>query len=120
MSGVKRLRSVAHSLAQHAISGMSSGTPERSLEQRRIGIERISVSLLGEVAEPNALSHDSPALRAKFLELLSKEGVDAAFIVSVRADFEYIGQCRTPDSCSVTIRTENGKEIESKVGASNQ
>jgi hypothetical protein len=88
------------------------------LEQRKSGIERISVSLLGEVAGPNSLSHDSPALRDKFAELLSKEGVDAAFIVSARADFEYVGQCRTPDSCSVTIRTENGKEIESKVGES--
>jgi hypothetical protein len=47
MPRVKRLRSVATSLAQHAPGGLCPDAPERPLAQRRDRLEKISVALIG-------------------------------------------------------------------------
>lgn len=106
MAGIKRLRSVAQSLAHHALSGSCPDAPERALEQRRSGVERISVLLLRDSDVPESL------LQSKFYELLSKEGISPETVVAAKADFIFSGQCRTADECIVSVETTDGRRVE--------
>lgn len=116
MLSVKRLRSVAHSFAQHALSGLCSDAPEREREQRRAGGSRIGVVLIGERGEDGQAYEDRPRLRARFVELLAKEAIDPWSLASVRVMFVFRGQSREADGCVVSIETVDGRSIERSVG----
>ncbi|MGO1070305.1 hypothetical protein [Lysobacter sp. CA199] len=116
MSGVKRLRSVAHSFAQHALSGLCGDAPERELEQRRTGAARIGVVLIGDRSKDDEPYEDRPHLRVKFVELLMKEAIDPSSLAWARIVFVFRGQCRTADGCMVSIETRDGRRIEKSVG----
>lgn len=109
MAGVKRLRSVAQSLAHHAMSGSCPEAPARAIEQRRAGLERITVGLLAEPGVPASW------LQQKFSDLLRKEDVVPGLVMAATATFLFRGQCREADACIVSLATRDGRTIEAKV-----
>lgn len=114
------MRSVAHSFAQHALSGLSRDTPERTIEQRRSNIESISVILTGDVTINAAMTQEASLLVATFIELLSKESIDLSSVISAQANFTFVGQCRTPAKCQVMINTAEGQVVECVVDESHR
>jgi hypothetical protein len=115
MPGIKRLRNVARSFAQHALSGNSYDTPERTLEQRRAGVMEISVALVGcsDVSPVEA-----PGLRSKFAEILRKEGFEPSSVVTAHAVFGFVGQQRTALNCQVIVATPDSGELKVAIEAS--
>ena len=81
MPGIKRLRSVAHSFAQHALGPFSPHTPERTLEQRRAALECITVDLM------DGSNSTARSLGARFTEFLEKEGIKPADVSEATAAF---------------------------------
>lgn len=116
MLSIKRLRSVAHSFAQHALSGLCGDAPERALELRRAGVPRIGVVLVGERREDGEVYEDRPYLRAKFFELMTKESIDPSSLASARIVFVFRGQSRDADGCAVSIETRDGRRVERSIG----
>ena len=112
--GLKRLRSIAHSFAQHTLSGLSSNTPERNLDQRRAGVERIAMTIVGDAPGDGLLELDPFDLRERVIEIVGKEPVDPDFIAFARAVFLFKGQSRSPYCCDVIIATVDGRRIEAK------
>ena len=111
MPGIKRLRSVAHSFAQHALGPFSPFTPERTLEQRRSAVECISVALIGD----DTSNREVESLSIRFAEFLDEEHLTTKQIIKAKVDFLFKGQCRTPSYCKVTIQTADGRIIEDTV-----
>src|SRR4051812_41034018 len=102
MPGVKRLRSVAYSLAQHCLSGLCQFAPERTLAEQRAGLAKISVALI----DP---TQSDSSLRTRLTDILAKEHIDVSVLASAQADFLFVGQCRTANQCVVTLVLTNGK-----------
>lgn len=113
MPGTKRLRSIAHSFAQHALGPLSPWTPERSLEQRQTGLASISVQLLGQ--RDVEVRPEVSALQQCFVEFLSKENVSVQRLRMARAEFQFQGQCQTPSRCAIVIRPIDGKVVQDVV-----
>ena len=117
MPSIKKIRGVIQSFAQHTLSGPCHDSPERNLQQRQAGILCISIPLIGQqsldaATSPNSLLQESKSLSDRFLEFLAKEKIDLASIASAQASFLFKGQCRTPNSCHVTVEAIDGTVVE--------
>lgn len=84
MASRKRLRSVAHSVAHHAVSGLSYLHPHLGIAAREIGQDEIIVDMLADDPCPTGLQHilelktSLAALRVRFEEILASEDIEIA------------------------------------------
>jgi hypothetical protein len=122
MRSTKRLRSVVHSIAHHAMSGLCYVHPHLGQARKLLGVERISVDLLHSTVEslpkplPRAIELSTDALSEKFFDLLASESLSRSDVVSAIATFFYKGDCTWPEACLVRIQTTSGAESEDAVG----
>lgn len=122
MRSTKRLRSVVHSIAHHAMSGLCYVHPHLGQARKPLGAERVSVGLLhptmqpAPVPVPHDIEQSTEALRQKFSELLAREFLSASDLVSAIATFVYKGDCTWPEACLVQVETPSGLVLEDAVG----
>src|SRR5262245_34555934 len=118
MVRTKRLRSVVHSIAQHAMSGLCYVNPHLGRARKPLGVTRVAVDLLQAGVEPmpvpmtREIEESTDALRETFSALLAKESVDIGELVSAVATFFYRGDCTWPDACLVQVETKSGTKLE--------
>jgi hypothetical protein len=119
---MKRLRSVVHSIAHHAISGLCYVHPHLGQARKRLGVKDASVDLLRPEISlvidpiPREIALSTEALRERFAALIAGERLNIAEIKSAEAVFVYRGTCTWPDACYVQVETIEGKRIEDAVG----
>ena len=95
MPSHKRLRSVCHSIAHHAVSGLSYVHPHLRRACRAIGVLCVRVNLKSEDPCPEVFLQDGPlhfsllALRQKFQNILVAEGFTPDDIGSVDLTFYF-------------------------------
>ena len=123
MTSIKRLRSVIHSTAHHAVSGLCYVHPHLGEKCKEIGIKSISVNLLtpGFDAELQSITKElelsTNALREKFSELLASEHIQDSEIKSAYATFDFL-RGRWPTSCYIEVVSTEGKKTEVAVDSS--
>ena len=122
MKGAKRLRSIAHDIAHHAISGLSYVHPHLGERRETEHFDQISVDLLiprfSPVLKhlPREIELSTQALRDKFATFLVSKSVDRSEIESAVATFVYRGRSSWPYACRVQIKAASGQVIEDAVG----
>jgi hypothetical protein len=122
MRSTKRLRSVVHSIAHHAISGLCNVHPHLGQARKRLGVKEVAVNLLGPAISlaldpmPRQIALSTAALRERFAALVAVERLNPEDIRTAVATFVYRGACTWPDACYVLIETNEGKRIEDAVG----
>jgi hypothetical protein len=122
MRSTKRLRSVVHSIAHHAISGLCHVHPHLGQARKRLGAKEVAVNLLSPAISlaldpmPRQIALSTAALRERFAALVVAERLKAEDIRTAAATFVYRGTCTWPDVCYVLVETNEGKRIEDAVG----
>jgi hypothetical protein len=122
MGSTKRLRSVVHSIAHHAMSGLCYVHPHLGHARKPLRAERVSVDLLHPKIEPAPapqlleIELSTNALRQMFGELLAGESLSTDGLGSAIATFFYKGDCVWPEACLVQVETTAGIKLEDAVG----
>lgn len=122
MRTTKRLRSVAHSIAHHAMSGVCFVHPHLGEARKRIGVKEAAVNLLQAEMSlriepvPQEIATSTAELRERFARLMAAERVGREHIVAAAITFLYRGTCAWPDACYVFIETASGKCVDDAVG----
>ena len=117
MPSTKRCRSVTHSIAHHALSGLSYVHPHLGDYCKQNGALNATINLLTPLESsissswPKPLKLASIALGDKFIELLGKEQIHDSQIDIAEIMFQFRNG-RWPNSCLVNIHLKNGKTIE--------
>ncbi|MGN6151026.1 MAG: hypothetical protein ACTHOH_03320 [Lysobacteraceae bacterium] len=111
MPGIKRLRSVANSFAQHALGGLCGASPERTLDERRSGVESIRV-----VLRESGYHCGNHGLHDRLADILRRERFDADAVAAAEIVFHFSGQCRTPVRATVLLRLADGNEVSGEAG----
>ena len=97
MRSTKRLRSVVHSIAHHAMSGLCFVHPHLGQVRMSLGAERVSVDLLRSTTEPSHLPMprevelSTRALGETFCGLLKAEALDIGDVTAAIATFFFKG-----------------------------
>jgi hypothetical protein len=93
VSSEKRLSSVCHSIAHHAISGLSYLHPHLGEEVRANGSTDIDIDLLAEDPKfkNGPLQLATSALRKKFEEILISEGFTLQDVETARLRIDFSG-----------------------------
>lgn len=118
----KRLRSAIHSIAHHAVSGLSFVHPHLGEQAKAAGRRDGSIDLLrGDVLTrglkiSKPLSRASTALSRRFAEILASERIDPATLKSAEIEFQFQSS-RYPVSCYVRVETDEGCIFEDAVSA---
>jgi hypothetical protein len=122
MRSAKRARSVAHSLAHHATSGLCYVHPHLGTHCRKHQRLHATVDLLQPEKSdvpgvwPGPLDLSLNALGRKFVDVLGKERIDVGYISGATALFQfYTG--RWPSACLVRLNLADGKLISVAVGS---
>jgi hypothetical protein len=121
MRSAKRARSVAHSLAHHATSGLCYVHPHLGAQCRKHQKRQATIDLLRPEQSdvpgvwPRPLELSLNALGKTFAELLFKERIDLGYISSATALFQFhAGQW--PSACLARLNLADGKFISVAVG----
>lgn len=119
MPSLKRLSSVCHSAAHHAVSNLSYVHPHLGQACNAAGVESIAVDLLAEEIYPSSLPRLEPlalaltSLRARFGEMLASEGFAPSDLQRAALHFEF--SPGLPDyfcrRCSAVVEATNGKSF---------
>jgi len=125
MGSTKRLKSVVHNVAAHAISGLSCVHPDLGTVRKAEGTERVSVDLLQpkiSLTQPVCPEVDlsTSALRRTFASMLASESWEIGDLTSAVLTFIYRGQRTWPDACYARVETNAGRVFEDAVGADGQ
>jgi hypothetical protein len=121
MRSTKRLRSVVHSVAHHAMSGLSYLHPHLGELCQSLKIRRIEVNLLNAALDPaphkipKPLALSLPTFCRTFESILASEKLDTSAVSCASALFEF-HRGSWPNACLVTVITPEGRRIESAVG----
>lgn len=121
MRSAKRARSVAHSLAHHATSGLCDVHPELGAHCRKHRRPHATINVLQPEQSdvpgvwPAPLSLSLNALRRKFVDILGKERIDVGYISSATALFQFHNR-QWPSACLVRLTLADGKLISVAVG----
>ena len=120
MRSAKRARSVAHSLAHHATSGLCYVRPHLGAHCRKHQKRQATIDLLRPEQSdvpgvwPKPLELALTALGNTFVELLNKEHIDLGYIARATALFQfYAGQW--PSACLAHLHLADGKLISVEV-----
>ncbi len=122
MLSIKRLRSVAQSIAHHSISGLCYVHPHLGKECKNAKINLVKLNLLQFSFTPQLepiskeLYLSAIALKDKFVELLKSENIDISSIKTAYAQFSFL-QDFYPDNCNVHIVTNDIKIIDITVNS---
>ncbi|WP_133155094.1 hypothetical protein [Kinneretia aquatilis] len=119
MPSIKRLSSVCHSAAHHAVSALSYVHPHLGQACDAAGVESSAVDLLAEDIYPSSLPRLEPlalaltALRDRFGAILTSEGFAPSDLHRALLHFEFSPElpdyfCRR---CSAVIVATNGKSF---------
>jgi hypothetical protein len=121
MRSAKRARSVAHSLAHHAVSGLCYVHPHLGAQCRKHQKRQATIDLLHPEKSdvpgvwPRPLELSLAALGKKFTELLEKEHIDLGYISSATALFQFRTD-QWPSACLARLDLSAGKPISVAVG----
>jgi hypothetical protein len=122
MPGIKRLRSVCHSIAHHATSGLSYIHPHLAQACNNAGLESIAIDLKQEEPCPDAFVQIKPlrlalhALRKKFEEILSSEGFAPTDLRTATLTFEFPSKMENYSSnCHACMTTNSGRIVKYSV-----
>lgn len=118
----RRLKSVVHSTAHHAMSGLCYVHPHLGAVCKELGINSVQVGLpeasfdpdLGNIPEELLLSTN--ALCEKFVEILTSDGISLNDVQEASATFQFL-QTAWPVGCCVSARNAKGVIIEASVGS---
>ncbi len=123
MGSIKRLRSVVHNIADHAISELSCVHPHLGTDRKAVAADQVSVDLLhpevSALLEPLSAEIElfTSALRKTLAGMLASESWETGDLTSAVITFIYRGQCTWPHACYVRVQTKTGKTLEDAVGA---
>ena len=124
MPSTKRLRSIAHSIGHHSVSGLSYIHPHLGERCGALSLSEASVNLLdGTVSLPEPLPKFDPlalasrALHKRFIRLLESENVEAATLREASIMFQFIQSKSWPDGCYVRMTTHEGVVLEEAVAS---
>jgi hypothetical protein len=122
MPSIKRLRSVCHSIAHHAASGLSYVHPHLARACNNAGLESIAIDLKQEEPCPDAFAEIKPlrlalqALRKKFEEILASEGFALTDLRAGILCFEFPSKTDNYSSnCYACITTNSGRVVRCSV-----
>lgn len=116
----KRLRSVIHSTAHHAMNGLCHVHPHLGTVCARLSIKCIRIDLLESNFEPylgvisKELLLSTSALCGRFLEILASENINPTVISKAYATFDFL-QGQWPASCFVSVLDSKGTLFEAAV-----
>jgi len=122
MRNTKRLKSVIHSIAHHAVSGLCLVHPHLGRARKALGVLHMSVDLLHPKVEPAPdplppeIERGADALRQTFADILASESLSIGDLTSAVATFVYKGQCTWPEACAIQVETITGHKIQDAVG----
>jgi hypothetical protein len=119
MPSIKRLSSVCHSAAHHAVSALSYVHPHLGQACDLAGLESSSIDLLAEDIYPSLLPRLEPlvhaltSLKVRFGEMLASEGFAPNDLHRAVLHFEFAPElpdyfCRR---CSALVEAANGKSF---------
>lgn len=117
MIHTKRLRSVIHSLAHYAVSGLSYLHPHAGNASKNAGISYIGIDLLKpgfvplQITVTKELRLSSEALRDTFARLLRAEGIDPTGIAKGYLQFSFYDDI-WPAGCYVKVTTTEDNDLE--------
>jgi hypothetical protein len=123
MPSIKRLSSVCHSIAHHAVSGLSYVHPHLRQACKAIGIDTITIDLMREQPCPDRFLNIEPlrmslkALQDKFEEILTSEGFTKNEIGEINLKFEFTEEFLDDycSNCYARLVSKNGKVFERAV-----
>ena len=113
----KRLRSVIHSIAHHAISGLCYLHPHLGIKCKEVGIKSVRLNLLTGVYEPifndipRELKLSTDTLLEKFVKLLLTEKIELDNLKEATAEFKFDKESWA-EYCHVNVVTVAGKPLE--------
>jgi len=123
MPSIKRLSSVCHSIAHHAVSGLSYVHPHLRQACKTVGINMVTIDLMREQPCPDQFLSIDPlrlslkALQEKFKEILKAEGFTIDEIEAIELRFEFTEEF--PDdycnNCYARLVSRSGKVYEHAV-----
>lgn len=122
MTSEKRLSSVCHSVAHHAVSGLSYLHPHLARACRASGLSEANVDLISGAPLPASLSASEElclavtSLRARFAQILESEGFALTDLLIARLLFEFANY--RDDYCSdchARLVSQGGREFMSAV-----
>lgn len=123
MPSIKRLSSVCHSIAHHAVSGLSYVHPHLRQACKAVGIDTITIDLTREQPCPAQFLSIDPlrlslkALQEKFKGILKSEGFTTNEIDVIELRFEFTEEF--PDdycsNCYARLVSSTGKVYEHAV-----
>jgi hypothetical protein len=120
VTSIKRLRSVCHSIAQHATSSMSCVQPHLGQECRAAGLATVSVDLLAERPYPPGLGENMylgtalGSLKKRFERILAAEGIQSEQLreAHLRFTFPYTSDDFS-SCCFALLTTLEGRSVRS-------
>jgi hypothetical protein len=122
MKNIKRLRSVIHSTAHHAVSALCYMHPHLCEHCSNARLRVIKLNLFTGEYQPSfektstELTLSTNGLVEKFAELLEVEGVNSKDISTAYAEFK-CGKDNWPEHCVISVQTKEGKPLEVAVSA---
>lgn len=105
------IKGVARNIAHFALSGSAYGAPERTLGERRSGLEVKFAILSGEPPELPGKAVYMQSASEKLLSILHSAGLSLADVQYAFAEFYFKGQCRGAGKCVVTIKLKDGHSV---------
>ena len=119
MSSVKRLSSVCHSIAHHAVSGLSYLHPHMRQACRAIGEDTAQIDLLSSNPCPEKLRSNNPlqtalmSLQERFAQILQSEGFSLQQLQKALLFFEFPAEYKSDycSNCHAFLQTSSGKEF---------
>lgn len=123
MASTKRLKSVAHSLAHHAVSGLSYLHPHLSEACESVGKTYTVIDLVADNPCPASFKGNVPLqlalqeLKGFYVRLLESEGfqMDAISSTTLLFSFNLKQNCHYCSTCTATIHTVTGTVFEKTV-----
>lgn len=123
MPSIKKLSSVCHSIAHHAVSGLSYVHPHLRQACKAKGIDTITIDLMREQPCPDSFMNIEPlrlslkALQNKFYEILQSEGFSTNEIVAIKLRFEFTEEFSDDycSNCYARLVSRTGKNFDRAV-----
>lgn len=122
MTSEKRLSSVCHSVAHHAVSGLSYLHPHLARACRASGLSEANVDLISDAPLPPGLIASEElclavtSLRARFAQMLESEGFALTDLRTARLLFKFVDYREDYCSdCHARLVSQSGREFISAV-----
>jgi hypothetical protein len=123
MTSIKKLNSVCHNIAHHAVSGLSYVHPHLRQACKAIGIDTITIDLQREQPCPDRFLDIEPlrlslkALQQKFKEILRAEGFTIDEVGAIELRFEFTVEFADDycSNCYARLVSNTGKVYEQAV-----